>query len=899
MKDLSVPISFYYHSSGIKVNDLSSSVGLGWTLNAGGLVSSSINGLTDLGPNGWPNSRLAIPQKTRPYVPFQTSWADDLNWEYDSQVYLMMEAANDVFDTQPDLFYYSFPGANGRFFFNDEKEVCTIPFSKKNILIDESRAVIVDESGNRYEYNNIESLTTSFIDYGRPEGSPISENFSLYLSKITTPYGEVVNFVYEAESYSFKNQRLETRFSFKFTAPGCMENRPFPYYSESTTHVNRPRLIEINSNRGHRVNFTYGNVRNDLLGSKMLSQVKVIDGYGNDIKVDLFHSYFGDQSSSDPDGIRLRLDSVKTNGASIYKFQYNQNSGMPHRRSYSQDHWGYFNGSLNSTLLPMDDYFGFNLGANRGVNDFFSKVGILEKIFYPTGGSMEIQYESNEYHQSGSNLKAGGLRVKKVIQDYGTTTMKETNYYYTKEGEDGNSSGIKLFEPTYSYDYYWENFQEEYVGFVYPCQCTGQSTFPIPSNGGFVSVRYTTVSEQVSTGANTGKTVSFYEGGGGVLAYYGYPFGPAVFYDWALHNPTKVKTFKIDNGSPVLVKEIQNIYKDAVGVATLSLPNEKVATGVKVVMGSPPLSNGQGWTRGPDFLTTFYDYYSSWYYLKERSETLFSDEGEVSVVRKYYYDNPEHGLNTREVIANKSGNGIDSTIIVKKYPLDYSPTLNNAINTMVDNHMLDSPIELLKLQKKGVNYHLIDGLLTVPFNFQGIILPSDYYKIELHQPVKFSDITYPQQSGKYQSLFPINNNNYAIRTSAIAYSNFGKILESKTYNGISVCYLWGYGGQYPIAKIENASYSDVLGVLGQAAITSLEALNVSESTINTHIQTLRNTLTKSQVTTYTYSPLTGMKSMTDPRGQTEYYEYDGFQRLKEVLDFERNVLTDYQYHYKP
>ncbi len=33
-----------------------------------------------------------------------------------------------------------------------------------------------------------------------------------------------------------------------------------------------------------------------------------------------------------------------------YSFEYNiTGSGLPSRRSYSQDHWGYFN---NSTLVP-------------------------------------------------------------------------------------------------------------------------------------------------------------------------------------------------------------------------------------------------------------------------------------------------------------------------------------------------------------------------------------------------------------------------------------------------------------------------------------------------------------------------------------------------------------------
>ena len=48
LKDISIPISLTYNTSGIKVEQESSTVGLGWTLNAGGIISKTIIGENDL-----------------------------------------------------------------------------------------------------------------------------------------------------------------------------------------------------------------------------------------------------------------------------------------------------------------------------------------------------------------------------------------------------------------------------------------------------------------------------------------------------------------------------------------------------------------------------------------------------------------------------------------------------------------------------------------------------------------------------------------------------------------------------------------------------------------------------------------------------------------------------------
>jgi YD repeat-containing protein len=51
------------------------------------------------------------------------------------------------------------------------------------------------------------------------------------------------------------------------------------------------------------------------------------------------------------------------------------------------------------------------------------------------------------------------------------------------------------------------------------------------------------------------------------------------------------------------------------------------------------------------------------------------------------------------------------------------------------------------------------------------------------------------------------------------------------------------------------------------------------------------------ITTYTYKPLIGISSETDPNGKTIYYEYDPFNRLKLIRDQDGKIVktSDYKY----
>jgi hypothetical protein len=52
-----------------------------------------------------------------------------------------------------------------------------------------------------------------------------------------------------------------------------------------------------------------------------------------------------------------------------------------------------------------------------------------------------------------------------------------------------------------------------------------------------------------------------------------------------------------------------------------------------------------------------------------------------------------------------------------------------------------------------------------------------------------------------------------------------------------------------------------------------------------------------QMTTYTYDYQVGVTSSTDAKSETNYYEYDAFQRLENIKDKDGNILKNYYYNY--
>lgn len=435
---LSLPISISYHAAGLKVMEAASSVGAGWALNAGGVITRSVV--------GGPDDRGYLNNNTHGHFSnygFNSYLFDPAGGASGSDCYTFPESniaipADGEFmyghrDGEPDLFFFNFGGYSGKFYFRDDRTPVIVPeedFKIEPILEGANDNIvgftITSPDGVKYFFgknqnsdgniNAVETTSPYTLDNGLSSGNVIS---SWYLNKVKTADDKFsIDLIYLSEKYSDYAISM-------FPVSDWASNKHFDLVKN---YIDGVRLSQVNFSNGNVKLLSVG-VRTDLgqftvktitdmvnTESKSLDTIKITDNQSFCKNFILYHSYFQDNTtplSSDlfsgtivTDTKRLRLDSIKEktcdNSIEIppYKFSYTTPSGdfAPRRLSFGQDHWGYYNGQVNSGLIPEYTWNEVTkyAGANREANAATIAYGSLNKIDYPTGGYTQFDFEPND-----------------------------------------------------------------------------------------------------------------------------------------------------------------------------------------------------------------------------------------------------------------------------------------------------------------------------------------------------------------------------------------------------------------------------------------------------------------------------------------------------------------------
>lgn len=441
-KGLQLPISIAYHTGGIKLKEEASWVGLGWALNAGGMVSRTIMGKDDFGTQGDIYFGAPVAQlpgdlsHTQPSqaqnAPVISPWLFDFWCNYQvsttsgiEDLWAAFTSGSDVYDMEPDIFSYNFPGHSGKFILTRTGKV--VMQKQDNVKIqfqgggNTATFTITDENGNRYFFNNTELEIL---------GSQSSIT-SWLMSKVITQEMDTVTFNYQnggsttsvAADYS---QTWGTSYCTAMNGLSTTLSNPQAYTNQT--------LKSIDFSNG-QIQFGFDSTRNDLGGAYRLNNIRIYSknaaGALTFLKQDnLYYSWFnptyGAVATNPAEYYRLKLDSVKeisgTYSARPYSFVYNNpdpgNNTAKH--SYNVDHWGYYNGANNSTLIPSTqveydpivNQAGFGIivnysGANRQPDSTYMPTFSLQSVTYPTGGKTVFAYEANDYDYANSTTSGG------------------------------------------------------------------------------------------------------------------------------------------------------------------------------------------------------------------------------------------------------------------------------------------------------------------------------------------------------------------------------------------------------------------------------------------------------------------------------------------------------------
>lgn len=909
LNGFNLPLSLSYHAGGIKVEEESTNAGLGWVLNAGGIITREIKNKPDeiggyytfSGPPAVPANRWVDP----PYYAYVNGVLTHVKG-------VIHDLVPGIYDTEPDLFYFNVNGLSGKFLFDKNHVVKLIP--EQNIKIELIGAPftgfkLTNSDGTQYIFTVKES-SGSTDNLGQSAGINTS---GWRLSQIITINKETIDFNYQAQGYSF--QKVRPKAVLLSRNLNCPENA---VPTVSYNHTNSQHIQSIVFANG-RVDFTYKNsFREDYnsnfssYGSvnltRALESIQVSNTQTNEVikKYLLSTSYFVSTSgqpynTEEYQKKRLRLDQIQECGSNNdclppYIFYYNKhnttiNNFLPSRYSTGQDHWGYCNGAdYNSSLYTSLNCSG---SANRDINHEYSAAYILDEIKSPTGGVKSFNYENHDF--------AGGLRIKEIKDDPGGgLPLIERHYTYDSPlltgGAPNYSQSVDVSEMmsiTQGAPQNYEICDQFYTaGYNY----SWHHVFQVP-------VTYT--GEITSNHVIYGQVTEHTTGNGSIVS----EFDISHFNDEVDIYESSVYPFVVE--SPLLItgKLIRETIKDQAGNELKETTYNYGSTRTTII---PNTDVYQVYRAGCIQLVKYCTLYSGSVFLSNKNEITYSSNGQqLETSTTYDYASiPNHFFVTKESTTLNNGK-----IGVKryKYPLDYKAEIgtvtgsdtwdqeSRAIKELIDRNIVSRPIEILTLKEQNNTESILKGELLkfkLWTNSQSVPLTSvnSISILNLNAPIPYSNNFFSKivKSGNAYSFG--HNNNYSVEQLFDKYDDKNNLVGSVGIDGIRNTFVWGYNKQYPVAKVIGSNHATVNSFINQSVLDNLSS---TESQVRNQLNNIRTGLnnTSALVTTYTYSPLIGISSGTDQNNKTRFYEYDNFKRLTVVRDNDNNVLKKICYNY--
>lgn len=928
---LKVPLNLSYHARGVKVDQEASWVGLGWDMTVGA-ITQSINedddiypyfyeATTKFRPDYFPSYYYNVeyfPWKNDNYADYNTPKIDTLQqypieMRYGYRVatnfympekgkYVSKEAifnrSYKYVDSDPDVFIANFLGEKLHFIMEfKDKPTKAIVLNKKNYKVDiiygSNRSVswvITNPDGIKFFFDEkIETIGIWSGDgrypaFGSSDQRRVSNTWML--TKIQTKSSRDIVFKYQRTSTVSRKKRI-THLGEEKIAPTTYRTLYYPASQLPQVALDQgPKQIMENRSTSiepycyvESISFPFGTInfklseREDVSESRKLDQMTVLNNNKDTIRnINLKYDYY---TENDNKSKRLKLQNITADKIQQYSFKYN-NTVLPTSETYAQDYWGYYNGcTSNKSLLPNPSRLKYSFtkhidtGNNKSANLPYTKAGILETIYYPLGGNVSFNYELNEFEETkqywipdydkSTNIlsKGYGLRIKDITyQDSNGDEIKKISYEY-KGGK-----AIVGQKPVRTVNYEWmaSSMQTR----VFSEQIALLSTSgafqanPFSSNAGIGYDSVISIQKGKNLNIN-GKVISVYYNSYDITNNTDDPAGHGYFITYL----PSIKNSKFPENGSLKQRLVYNDNGQKIKETKYSYRNSlsELHYGVKISGYSPLIRQNllDGHLNLSPLSRNLLAYYPIFDF-----ETLLEEEEIIDY------------FNSQSIITNKI-NTYDSM-----NRLSSTQTSTSRDNTFQKTEYIYSP-------ESG----LTASILLTKNRYNEIVSINGYLNNKQTSYLNFNfgtvnNIPIITQVDKGTDPKTFNSSFYK-------YNSFGNIHEALEKDNQPVTYLWGDNGQYPIAELRGITIEEVSTILPQIGITSL--VNVDKNKLDK----LRESIPNALVTTYTYKPLVGMLTATDPRGVTTYYNYDAFGRLKETYIIEngvKKIIQVNEYHYQ-
>lgn len=918
----SFPLSISYHLASVKPQNQGGCLGLGWNLMAGGYIARTVRG-------GIYDEQCDANGKAHGYYAFAKRLKNmdekNLNKENDS-LFLGDDIKRNFHEISADEFSFSFFGYSGNFYYNPDGGWTVVSDQDIKVEFDENdgfiyldqigrrinckgwgcadwnnrffcKFTLITPDGCRYEFGGLDAMEFSVPYYGRYSADLTATTWKL--SKITTPDNRAIEFAYNDSAllcninYDPQVKRLDNTNCGNVTSinngrAGFTGFLQFPATLKSIKTPNENISFVYNNDYGYAYRFY-----KDALFWTDASMVERFSIFSTQRTSDSFGLFLPNQNVQNVDDVRKQLKNYllhciqidkgigsrtfyfdygldnrkklslftvregipelktvykknvdtqelfpyyeiptyeKGNDMPEYKFHYNTGTKLPMVYDLGDtDSWGYYNGkNVSISDAPQEKVILPNYSATM--------AEVLTELVYPTGGKTCLEYEQNSYSKKPSqNLSklenqpgnAGGLRISKITNKHADNSIESVKRYYYSEDKKHpeNSSGIVTREIKVSELY---KLTEGTLGLYSKSGISAPTTLQNSPYVGYSTVIEETLDGNENSLGYTKYRFSNYEQN--KQGYLHFDEKPDMFFNTENIGVATPLTSNSEERGKLLSKEVYDNSGKLVSKTEYKYQRVKEQSIPTVSQRCIPICSNQqlnpyiyilGWKTN----TYLYSYLPT-----EERQTDYLHADSIVTTKTLSYDDYKQLTCTTQQTGSMP---VRTTMLT--YPYNY---YNYA--WMKELHVLSPVIE-------------------------NTVSENNYSKTDKYKYSQIGNIPYISQ---YTTVYNGNKEkeNYTVNK----VDSYGNPIEIES-NGMKTCFVWGNMGQTLMAKIENTSYENAKYQMG---CNNDQYISIDYLIANRH------KLPSAQIYIYRYDNTLRLISITNPSGMTEYYAYDGLDRLR-------------------